>query len=129
MSRNRRLVHARDASVTERVEPPSRAFEKCDASSARQVRAGNGTRAVNGMDVESRRGGTGEAPMNEAKQRIEAATRAIAAAQNDVSEAITEIAEGARAEKRHAGDRLKVALDRLRGAQAELASLEELLTR
>lgn len=67
--------------------------------------------------------------MDEQRQRIETAKEAIAAAQEDVAGAVAEIAAGDRAEKRHAGDRLKAALDRLGLAQKELARLEELLGR
>jgi hypothetical protein len=67
--------------------------------------------------------------MYEVKHQIEAARRAIATARGDVCDAVSEIAEGARAEKRHAGDRVKIALDRLHGAQGELTRLEELLAR
>jgi hypothetical protein len=67
--------------------------------------------------------------MNEEKQRLEAAKRAITEAQRDVTDAIGEIAAADRADKRHASDQLKTALERLRAAQTELTRLEELLTR
>ena len=67
--------------------------------------------------------------MDEGRHRIEVATQAILAAQQDVTGAIAEIAAGERADKRHASDRLRSALDRLRVAQKELASLEDLFGR
>ena len=67
--------------------------------------------------------------MDEGRHRIEVATQAIVAAQQDVTGAIAEITGGDRADKRHASERLRSALDRLRVAQRELASLEDLLRR
>ncbi len=67
--------------------------------------------------------------MSEEKERIESAKRAINDAQRDVTEAISEIAAADRADKRHATERLKTALEQLRGAQTELNRLEVLLTR
>ena len=69
----------------------------------------------------------GEVPKREEQVRVEAARRAIAEAQRDVTEAIGEIEAAARADKRHAGDRLKAALDGLRAAQTELTRLESLI--
>lgn len=67
--------------------------------------------------------------MNEEKLRIEAAKRAIAEAQRDVTEAMGEIGAADRADKRHATDQLKTALEKLRDAQTDLTRLEDLLTR
>ena len=67
--------------------------------------------------------------MDEKKERIATAKRAIEDAQRDVTEAIGEISAADRADKRHATDRLKTALERLHGAQTDLSRLEDLLTR
>jgi hypothetical protein len=66
--------------------------------------------------------------MGEQKERIEAAKSAITDAQRDLRDAMDEIVAAGRAEKRHATERLKTALERLRGAQTDLTRLEELLT-
>jgi hypothetical protein len=61
----------------------------------------------------------------EERQRIDAALRAIADAQSEVTAAITETGQADRADKRHASDRLRTALDRLRAAQTELSGFVE----
>jgi hypothetical protein len=65
----------------------------------------------------------------ELKRRIEIARTAIAEARSDLTGAIGEIEAGQRAEKRHGGEPLKTALDRLRVAQDHLVALEDLLAR
>jgi len=60
-------------------------------------------------------------------RRIETAKNAIADAQRDLATVLSEIEAGARAEKRHIGEPLAVALGRLRVALSELATLEDLL--
>ena len=60
-------------------------------------------------------------------ERIQTAKTAIAEAQRDLAGVIGEIEARERAEKQHVGESLNLALGRLRGALAELATLEELL--
>ena len=68
-----------------------------------------------------------EIALEEMKQRIQVAKTALAEAQRDLALAIGEMEAGPRADKRHVGEPLKMALQRLRVAQTELATLVDLL--
>jgi hypothetical protein len=84
---------------------------------------------ANGRDAEARKRIEKGGVMDEEKERIATAKRAIDDAQRDVTDAISEISAADRADKRHATDRLKTALERLRGAQTDLSRLDDLLAR
>ncbi len=60
---------------------------------------------------------------------IEGAKKAIAEAQRDLTSVLGELETGQRAEKRHVGEPVNLALDRLRVALAELGTLEDLLAK
>jgi hypothetical protein len=68
-----------------------------------------------------------EIGLEEMKQRVEIAKTALAEAQRDLALAMGEMDTGRRADKRHVGEPLKMALQRLRVAQTELAALVDLL--
>jgi hypothetical protein len=61
------------------------------------------------------------------KERIASARDAIMEAERTLAAAISEIEGARRAEKRHVGEPLGLALERLRVAKGELASLEDLI--
>jgi tRNA C32,U32 (ribose-2'-O)-methylase TrmJ len=60
-------------------------------------------------------------------QKTEIAKQAIIDAQHELEKVVDELDVAPRAQKRHVGEALKDALQRLRVAQNELAALKELL--